>query len=57
MPLQRYSHPNTTSIAVYDTGIVFYIYSEDFCKSANRYYDQIKKNTEFIKSVDPKVLY
>ena len=37
-------------------GIVFYVYSWDFCKNGNRYMEQLKFNIDAIHEKDPNVV-
>lgn len=36
-------------------GIVFYVYSLDFCRNGNRYMEQLKFNMDAIHEKDPSV--
>ena len=36
-------------------GVVFYVYSWDFCESRNRYIEQLKLNIDSIHDKDPNV--
>ena len=57
LPCKIRSEMNEPSKPLFENGIVFYVYSDDRCKSKNKYMEEIEYNIKHIKIKEPRVSF